>query len=148
MFRRDTPDLEHFQARMPDGRLLFIERRRSLGFAPTLQGAISLMLIPGVLAFMLLFGPTIPIIVFAGLWSFVPVLFAVLAGAALVQDRLLNWMRNASVKPEHCKVVGMDCSTDELLAFARELSSKTPIQESVHQCPFASQNSPTAPLFE
>jgi hypothetical protein len=117
---------------MPNGRLLHIERKRYLGKAPWLQDAIRIFFVPGIFGATLLVGPSTPLLIFGGLWSFIPALIAMTCLAALIQKNLLNWMRHSTGGLDSCYVVGMDCSTREFQTIAREFSDFPPFEGTVH----------------
>lgn len=125
-------DIERFQARMPDGRLLLIERTRDLGFAPRLQSLISLLTVPLAAPLALFGGLFIPVIRSAGFGSFILFVFAAVTLVPIVGHALIRWMQNNAADQETCDVIGMDCSTDELLDLYRGNALSTPNQGRIH----------------
>lgn len=125
-------DIERFLARMPDGRLLLIERTHDLGLAPRLQSLITLYAVPLILILAVFGGPFIPAVMFAGIWSYLLFVFAAVTMSAIANNKLIDWMQNFDIQPDTCEVVGMDCSTEELLAISKENPSHHSIQRSIH----------------
>jgi len=132
MIWKTLPQLERFEAHLPDGRLVMIERRKFFGLAPRLQCAIRILLFPVIVLTLVLLGPSIPLIVFAGFWSFIPILLAMTFSLAIAQDHLLDWMRNHAGQPDEYDVIGMDCSTDELLDLAHKFVEMRFAEGTVH----------------
>ena len=120
MLFQAIPQLECFEAHLPDGRLMMIERQKFFGLAPHLQSAIKILLIPVIALATALLLPSIPLIMFAGLWSFIPVFLAVMISVVIAQEHLIDWMCNHAGEPDEYKVVGVDCSTDEMLMLANK----------------------------
>jgi len=125
-------DIERFLARTPDGRLLLIERTHDLGLAPRLQSLISLYAVPLALILTVFGGPLIPAVMFAGFGSYILFVFAAVTMSAIAQNKLIDWMQNFDVRPDTCDVIGMDCSTEELLTICQNSPSRHPIQGSLH----------------
>lgn len=125
-------EIERFLARMPDGRLLLIERTHDLGLAPRLQSLISLYIVPLALIFAVFGSPLIPAVMFAGFGTYLLFVFAAVTMSAIAQNKLIDWMQNFDVQPDTCEVVGMDCSTKELLAISQETPSHHPSERSIH----------------
>lgn len=125
-------EIEHFEARMPDGRLLLFERRRDLGRKPWLQWIISIYFLPLCFVLALFGGPFIPVVMNAGFGSYILFVFAAVTLAAIAGNRLINWMQNSVAAPDSCEVIGMDCSTDELTGFLPDLPPTIPAEGSIH----------------
>ncbi|MEL6693530.1 MAG: hypothetical protein AAFQ12_10940 [Pseudomonadota bacterium] len=132
MIWKKLPQLERFEAHLPDGRLIMIERQKNFGLAPGLQWAIRMLLIPVIVLTLVLLGPSIPLIMFAGFWSFIPALLVVIFSVAIAQDHLLDWMRNHAGEPNEYEVIGMDCSTDEMLDLAHKFVEMRFAEGTVH----------------
>lgn len=125
-------DIERFHAKMPDGRILLIERTRDLGFSPRMQFLISLFTVPLAAPLALFGGLFIPVISSAGFGSYILFVFAAVAFAAMAGHALIGWMQNTAADQETCEVIGMDCSTDELLDFYRDTALSTPTEGRIH----------------
>nr|WP_070959381.1 hypothetical protein [Hyphomonas sp. Mor2] len=125
-------DIERFHAKMPDGRILLIERTHDLGLAPRLQSLISFYSVPLVLILAVFAGPFIPAVMFAGFESYILFVFASVTMSAIAQNKLIDWMQNFDLQPDTCEVIGMDCSTEELFDFYRDAQLSTPTEERIH----------------
>lgn len=125
-------EIERFQAHRPDGRVLLIERTQTFKFSRNLRRAISIWLIPIVSMLLVLIGPSLSPLMIFGPWSFIPGFVLIICGTAIAQDELLRWMRRFAPEPDKCEVIGMDCSTDELVEFYQDISIPDPAQGSIH----------------
>lgn len=135
MTKNRNVQIERFQAQTPNGRLLLVERCQDLGCSPKLQHIISTFLIPTVFVLALLIGPRIPIATLAGILSLTAFMFSAVAATAIVQAKLLRWMQSLTHGSDTCEVVGMDCSTDALLAKHRAEDLKEALDEALDREP-------------
>jgi|TARA_R110000787_G_scaffold93939_1_gene196330 hypothetical protein len=130
----NDPDthLEYAQAEMPDGRILLIERERAPRLTAKKRAIVSAAFLPVALFLALLIGQSAPVFTFAGYWSFFPLIIAYMALSAFALARLMRWASVSPDDPETCKVVGMDCSTQELFDVASGRAAADLVQRSMH----------------
>ncbi|MEL6857759.1 MAG: hypothetical protein AAFO74_05190 [Pseudomonadota bacterium] len=125
-------EIEQFEARMPDGRMLLFERRRDLGLMPWLQWIISVYLLPLCFMLTLFGGPFIPLVMISGLLSYFFFIFAIVTLAAITERWLIKWMQGFATAPDRCEVIGMDHAVDKLKGFLPDLSPTIPAEGSIH----------------
>jgi hypothetical protein len=111
--------IEYFRAEMPDGRLLMIARERSPRLSPLVQTVFTVLLALGAPALLMTLLLTTSIFTFAGPWSSIPIAAGSLALFIFGLIKACDWASSPPRDPERCKVVGMDLSTDELMATMR-----------------------------
>ena len=111
-------NLEYAQAEMPDGRLLLIERERAPRLAARTKTVLGAAFPIAALGFAILIAQAAPVFTFAGLWSFIPLACAYAALSVFTLLQLMSWASRPPQDPANCVVVGMDCSTQELIDVA------------------------------
>ncbi len=125
-------NLEYAQAEMPDGRLLLIERERAPRLAARTRTILGAAFPPAVLGLAILIGQTVPVFTFAELWSSIPLVCAYAALSAFTLSRLMSWASLPPEDPAKCVVVGMDCSTQELIDVASGRTASELLHGSLH----------------
>lgn len=130
----NDPDthLEYTQAEMPDGRILLIERERAPRLTAKTRAIVSAAFLPAALCLALLIGQSAPVFTFAGQWSFFPLIIAYMGLSAFALARFMGWASASPDDPETCKVVGMDCSAQELVDVASGRAAADLVQRSMH----------------
>jgi hypothetical protein len=107
---------EYVHAETADGRILLIRRER----APRLTlpeeiffhfcCAMTALLVP------LLMSPFLPLLLFAGLWSAVPIILSYILTVARLWKDAAAWARSPPAETPVCDIVGTSVSRDELLS--------------------------------
>jgi hypothetical protein len=107
---------EQIRAELPDGRTLLLERGRAPRLGRAGELVLSLTLLIGAILLLPL-TPLLEMMLFAGLWSGVPLVFVYCGLAWMVWLRASDWARSPPNDPPGCRVIGVDVSTNELLGF-------------------------------
>jgi len=120
------------EAKMPDGRILLIERQRAPRLKPVGQQAFALgiLVAAGLLPFLI--SPALSLMFFAGLWSGAPIMLAYAALSFIAWTKATDWASSPPEDPPYVRVVGMDLSTDELISFMRPAAELEPSPRSLH----------------
>lgn len=123
---------EFARAEMADGRVLLIARERAPRITRPGQILFNLACAMAAAMIPLLLSPFLPLLLFAGLWSGVPLILAYTFAACMMWKRASDWARTPPEDPPVCKIVGGSVTTDELLNIMRDGTAGSPNIRSVH----------------